>query len=72
MSSILFYDLRYRIIKRYIKLNPYKSGIFSFVLCILFIVDLCFKSLYDVIELKTNVSIKIIIEKYLKNDIIIE
>ena len=67
MSPLLFYGLRSRKIKRYIKHNPYKSDIFSLGLCILFAATLCFESLYDVRELKSNVSIKIIIEKYLKN-----
>ena len=67
MSPLLFYGLRGRKIKRYIKHNPYKSDVFSLGLCILFAATLCFESLYDVRELKSNVSIKIIIEKYLKN-----
>ena len=67
MSPLLFYGLRSRKIKRYIKHNPYKSDVFSLGLCILFAATLCFESLYDVRELKSNVSIKIIIEKYLKN-----
>ena len=67
MSPLLFYGLRSRKIKRYIKHNPYKSDVFSLGLCLLFAATLCFESLYDVRELKSNVSIKIIIEKYLKN-----
>ena len=67
MSPVLFYGLRSRKIKRYIKHNPYKSDVFSLGLCLLFAATLCFESLYDVRELKSNVSIKIIIEKYLKN-----
>jgi len=67
MSPLLFYGLRSRKIKRYIKHNPYKSDVFSLGLCLLFAATLCVESLYDVRELKSNVSIKIIIEKYLKN-----
>ena len=67
MSPLLFYGLRSRKIKRYIKHNPYKSDVFSLGLCILFAATLCFESLYDVRELKSNISINIIIEKYLKN-----
>ena len=66
MSPILFYGLRSRKIKKYIKHNPYKSDVFSLGLCFLFAATLCFESLYDVRELKNNVSVKIIIEKYLK------
>ena len=66
MSPILFYGLRSRKIKKYIKHNPYKSDVFSLGLCVLFAATLCFESLYDVRELKNNVSVKIIIEKYLK------
>ena len=67
MSPLLFYGLRSRKIKRYIKHNPYKSDVFSLGLCILFAATLCFESLYDIRELQSNVAIKIIIEKYLKN-----
>ena len=66
MSPILFFGLRSRKIKKYIKHNPYKSDVFSLGLCTLFAATLCFESLYDIRELKSNVSIKIIIEKYLK------
>ena len=66
MSPILFYGLRSRKIKKYIKHNPYKSDVFSLGLCLLFAATLCFESLYDIRELKNNISIKIIIEKYLK------
>ena len=66
MSPLLFYGLRSRKIKKYIKHNPYKSDVFSLGLCILFAATLCFESLYDVRELQNNISIKIIIEKYLK------
>ena len=66
MSPLLFYGLRSRKIKKYIKHNPYKSDVFSLGLCALFAGTLCFESLYDVRELKNNISIKIIIEKYLK------
>ena len=66
MSPLLFYGLRSRKIKKYIKHNPYKSDVFSLGLCILLAATLCFESLYDIRELKNNVSMKIIIEKYLK------
>ena len=66
MSPLLFYGLRSRKIKKYIKHNPYKSDVFSLGLCTLFAATLCFESLYDVRELQNNVSVKIVIEKYLK------
>ena len=65
MSPLLFYGLRSRKIKKYIKHNPYKSDVFSLGLCTLFASTLCYESLYDVRELQNNISIKIIIEKYL-------
>ncbi len=67
MSPILFYGLRKKTVKKYIKHNPYKSDVFSLGLCFLFASTLCFESLYDVRELQNNVSIRIRIEKYLKN-----
>ena len=66
MAPLLFYGLRSRKIKKYIKHNPYKSDVFSLGLCTLFAATLCFESLYDVRELKNNIALKIIIEKYLK------
>ena len=66
MSPILFYGLRSRKIKKYIKHNPYKSDVFSLGLCLLFAATLCFESLYDIRELKNKKKKKIIIEKYLK------
>jgi serine/threonine protein kinase len=66
MSPILFYGLRSRKIKKYIKHNAYKSDVFSLGLCLLFAATLCFEVLYDIRELQNNVSVKIIIEKYLK------
>ena len=66
MSPILFYALRASKIMKYVKHNPYKSDVFSFGLCALFASTLCFESLYDVRELKSNVSLKIVINRYLK------
>jgi len=66
MSPILFYALRASRIMKYVKHNPYKSDVFSFGLCALFAATLCFESLYDVRELKSNVSLKIVINRYLK------
>ena len=66
MSPILFYALRASKIMKYVKHNPYKSDVFSFGLCALFAATLCFESLYDVRELKSNVSLKIVINRYLK------
>ena len=54
MSPILFYGLRSRKIKKYIKHNPYKSDVFSLGLCLLFAATLCFESLYDIRELQNN------------------
>ena len=66
MSPILFYALRSRQIIKYVKHNPYKSDVFSFGLCALFAASLGFESLYDVRELKSNVSLKIVVNRYLK------
>ena len=66
MSPILFYALRASRIMKYVKHNPYKSDVFSFGLCALFAASLCFESLYDVRELKSNVSLKIVVNRYLK------
>ena len=67
MSPILFYALRGRKVIKLIKHNTYKSDVFSFGLCSLFAATLCFESIYDVRELKSNVSLKIVVHKYLKN-----
>jgi serine/threonine protein kinase len=66
MSPILFFALRGRKVMKYIKHNPYKSDVFSFGLCALFAATLCFESLYDVRELKSNVSLRVVVEKYLR------
>ena len=66
MSPILFYALRGRKKIRHIKHNPYKSDVFSFGLCSLFAATLGFKSLYDIRELKSNISVYVVVEKYLR------
>ena len=66
MSPILFYALRGRKPIKYVQHNTYKSDVFSFGLCALFAASLCFESLYDVRELKSNVSLRVVIQKYLK------
>ena len=66
MSPILFYALRASKIMKYVKHNTFKSDVFSFGLCALFAASLGFESLYDVRELKSNVSLKIVINRYLK------
>ena len=66
MSPILFYALRASKIMKYVKHNPYKSDVFSFGLCALFAASLCFESLYDIRELKSNLSLKIVVNRYLK------
>ena len=66
MSPILFYALRGRKPIKYVQHNTYKSDVFSFGLCALFAATLCFESLYDVRELKSNVSLRVVIQKYLK------
>ena len=66
MSPILFYGLRGRKKMKYIKHNPYKSDVFSFGLCALLAATLGFEILYDVRELKSNVSIYVVVEKYLR------
>ena len=67
MSPILFDALRGRKVMKYIKHNTYKSDVFSFGLCSLFAATLCFESLYDVRELKSNVSLRVVVQKYLRN-----
>ncbi len=66
MSPILFYALRASKMMKYVKHNPYKSDVFSFGLCALFAASLGFESRYDVRELKSNVSLKIVVNRYLK------
>ena len=66
MSPILFYALRGRKKLRYVQHNPYKSDVFSFGLCSLFAATLGFESLCDVRGLKSNISIYVVVEKYLR------
>ena len=67
MSPILFYALRGRKKMKHIQHNPYKSDVFSLGLCALFAATLGYESLYEVRELKNNISIFMIVEKYLRN-----
>ena len=66
MAPALFYALRSKKVIKYINHNPYKSDVFSFGLCSLFAATLCFESIYDIRELKNNVSIHVILERYLR------
>ena len=66
MAPKLFYALRARKKMKYIQHNTYKSDVFSFGLCALFAATLGFNSLYDVRELKNNISIFVVVEKYLR------
>ena len=66
MAPALFYALRSKKVIKYINHNPYKSDVFSFGLCSLFAATLCFESIYDIRELNNNVSIHVILEKYLR------
>jgi len=66
MAPILFYALRARKKMKYVQHNTYKSDVFSFGLCSLFAATLGFNSLYDVRELKNNISIFVVVEKYLR------
>ena len=66
MSPILFYALRGRQKMKYVQHNPYKSDVFSFGLCALLAATLGFESLFDIRELKSNISIYVVIEKYLR------
>ena len=68
MAPALFHALRSKKIIKYINHNPYKSDVFSFGLCSLFAATLCFESIYDVRELTNNVSMHVIIEKYLRKN----
>ena len=65
MAPALFHALQSKKTIKYINHNPYKSDVFSFGLCSLFAATLCFESIYDVRELNNNVSIHVILEKYL-------
>ena len=65
MAPALFQALQSKKAIKYINHNPYKSDVFSFGLCSLFAATLCFESIYDVRELNNNVSIHVILEKYL-------
>ena len=66
MSPILFYALRARKKMKYVQHNTYKSDVFSFGLCSLFAATLGFNSIYDIRELKNNISIFVVVEKYLR------
>ena len=66
MSPILFYALRGRKKMKYVQHNPFKSDVFSFGLCALLAATLGFESLYDVRELKSNISVYVVVEKYLR------
>ena len=68
MAPALFHALRSKKVIKYINHNPYKSDVFSFGLCSLFAATLCFESIYDIRELNNNVSIHIILEKYLRKN----
>ena len=65
MSPILFYALRGKK-TRHVQHNTYKSDVFSIGLCALLAATLVFESLYDIRELKSNVSVYVVVEKYLK------
>ena len=68
MAPALFHALRSKKVIKYINHNPYKSDVFSFGLCSLFAATLCFESIYDIRELNNNVSIHVILEKYLRKN----
>ena len=68
MAPALFHALRGKKVIKYINHNPYKSDVFSFGLCALFAATLCFESIYDIRELNNNVSIHVILEKYLRKN----
>ena len=68
MAPALFHALRSKKVIKCINHNPYKSDVFSFGLCSLFAATLCFESIYDIRELNNNVSIHVILEKYLRKN----
>ena len=68
MAPALFHALRSKKMIKYINHNPYKSDVFSFGLCSLFAATLCFESIYDIRELNNNISIHVILEKYLRKN----
>ena len=66
MSPILFYALRGRKKMRYVQHNTYKSDVYSIGLCALLAATLGFESLFDIRELKSNISVYVVVEKYLR------
>ena len=68
MSPLLFNA--YRNTKKYVKLvnhNTFKSDVYSFGLMALHAASLGYDALYDIRELKNNFSVRVVLEKYLKN-----
>ena len=68
MSPVLFQAYRNK--KKYIKSvnhNTYKSDVYSFGLMALHAASLGYDALYDIRELKNNFSVRVVLEKYLKN-----
>ena len=68
MAPTLFQALQSKKLIKYVNHNPYKSDVFSFGLCSLLAASLCFESIYDIRELNNNVSIHVILEKYLSKN----
>ena len=68
MAPTLFQALQSKKLIKYINHNPYKSDVFSFGLCSLLAGSLCFESIYDIREMNNNVSIHVILEKYLSKN----
>ena len=69
MSPLLFNA--YRNTKKYVKLvnhNTFKSDVYSFGLMALHAASLGYDALYDIRELKNNFSVRVVLEKYLKNN----
>lgn len=74
MSPILFQALRSKTKSvetetyKYIKYNAYKSDVFSLGLCVLYAAVLSYSALYDIRELADMISVKMVLNKYLKRN----
>ena len=67
MSPLLFKAMRNkRVYITEVKHNIFKSDVYSFGLMSFFAASLSYESLYDIRELNSNFSVRVVLEKYLK------
>ena len=67
MSPLLFKAMRNkRVYIKEVKHNIFKSDVYSFGLLALFAAALNYNALYDIRELNSNFSVRVVLEKYLK------